>query len=907
MKGKTFRKWIVWLMIFSMIITCSNSNWQITSVKAQESESESAGSKIIVSLAKDEWTTGSDNDSRLEIFNVWAYHNLPSALEGISFKGVDLTFTVSGVDRILQKAGLDSFTADLNFYSSDENIKNIVDDTDNVSTKTAEIDQDGTYTVGYSGDTRISLNYYMAARFTQLDSLGRFFGKISEVKLTFYDAYYTEEASPSASPKATDKPPVEGTPDYEAEQQTVGRDDDFRVGISYVNTAWSEVFYADFSTNKVKKITGIGDYSISYTAATKGNLHMLWLDTNLYSGSRMQIDVTKVRLTSADGNEEKEYTVDNGGLQQPGSIWGYRDTRKTKNYAATVKNPYMPYGTFVTPGNDNYKPEYNIYQDRENECIDLFKGNDVVVTTGSTITLDFMVKANPDVTESPAPSVSPSSEPEESEMPSMSPATTKDPDEFQINSQDVAALKELINEQRSKGAKVDESIYSTEYGWNMDGRLIEINWNEKAVYGDISLAALPYLEEFYCGDGKLTSIDVKSNIYLKELFVGFNTLKSIDVSQNKNLQMLSVAQNQLTSLDTSNNTQLDTLWCQENQLDIVYVNQTISEDSIYKDDNTKIVRKSPEKSPTPTVQPTVKPTRKPTASPQNPSTAKPSDKPQGSDKPQITENPGNEPGTTDVPDTTKDPGSKPEATDVPDTSAKPGDQPDVTNSPDASERPSGQPDATDSPDASERPSGQPDATNVPGSSDKPQTSGKPGNTSTTSPKPQGTAGPANTTRPGTYGTNSPSATTQPAAEGSVLTEKNGIYKVVSAEGKEPSVVYWLADSEDVSQITIPDTVESKGVRYKVTSIAQGAFENNKKLKSIVIGKNIVSIGKNAFKNCKNLKMIVIRSEKLKASKVGANIFKGTNKKLVIKVPKNKWKQYKKFLKKRGNRKVRIIK
>ena len=154
MKGKTFRKWIVWLMIFSMIITCSNSNWQISSVKAQESESESAGSKIIVSLAKDEWTTGSDNDSRLEIFNVWAYHNLPSALEGISFKGVDLTFTVSGVDRILQKAGLDSFTADLNFYSSDENIKNIVDDTDNVSTKTAEIDQDGTYTVGYSGDTR---------------------------------------------------------------------------------------------------------------------------------------------------------------------------------------------------------------------------------------------------------------------------------------------------------------------------------------------------------------------------------------------------------------------------------------------------------------------------------------------------------------------------------------------------------------------------------------------------------------------------------------------------------------------------------------------------------------------------------------------------------------------------------
>ena len=79
------------------------------------------------------------------------------------------------------------------------------------------------------------------------------------------------------------------------------------------------------------------------------------------------------------------------------------------------------------------------------------------------------------------------------------------------------------------------------------------------------------------------------------------------------------------------------------------------------------------------------------------------------------------------------------------------------------------------------------------------------------------------------------------------------------------------------------------------------------MKSIVIGKNIVSIGKNAFKNCKNLKKIVIRSEKLKASKVGANILKGTNKKLVIKVPENKQKQYKKFLKKRGNKKARITK
>lgn len=864
MKGNMFRKCIVWFLIFSMVITCSNSNWQISSVKAQESDSGSTGNKIIVPLTEGEWTTGYGNDSRLEIFNVWINHYLPSALEGISFKGVDLTFTVSGVDSILQEAGLDSFKAELNFYSSDENIKNIVDETDNVATQTADINQDGTYTVGYSGDTRISMNYYMAVRFTQLDSLREFSGDISNVKLTFYDAYYSEETTPTVTPKPTDKPPVEGTPNYEAEQQTVGQDDDFRVGISYVNTDWSEVFYTDFSTNKVKKLTGIGDYSISYTAAETGDLHMLWLDTNLYSGSWLQLDVTRVRLTSEDGSEEKEYTVANNGLQEPGSIWGYRDAWDIKNYAATVKNPYMSYRYFLKSDYDNYKPEYSNYKDRINETIDLFKGKKISIASGSTITVDFMVKANPDVTASPAPSVSPSSEPLVSETPSASLEPTKDPDVFQINPQDVAALKELINEQRSKGAKVDESIYSMEYGWNMDGRLIEINWPEKTLYGDISLSGLPYLEVFYCGDGNLTSVDVTGNSYLKELFVGYNQLTSIDVSQNADLQMLSVAKNQLTSLDTSNNLQLDTLWCQGNQLDIVYVNQTISESNIYKDSTTKIVRKSPGEvptaQPTSSAKPTAEPTIAPTMPPESTATAQP----------------------TNTPEVTKDPGSKPSETNPPEASEKPGDKPDVTSSPDASVRPSGQPDTS-------------------------QPSDKPGNTSTTSPNPQVTLTPASTTRPDGQGTNPVSATAQPEPKGSVLTVGNGIYKVISGDGEEPSVIYWLTDSKTASQIVIPDTVESKGVRYKVTSIAKGAFENNKKLKSIVIGKNIVSIGKNAFKNCKNLKKIVIRSEKLKASKVGANILKGTNKKLVIKVPKNKQKQYKKFLKKRGNKKARITK
>ena len=90
-------------------------------------------------------------------------------------------------------------------------------------------------------------------------------------------------------------------------------------------------------------------------------------------------------------------------------------------------------------------------------------------------------------------------------------------------------------------------------------------------------------------------------------------------------------------------------------------------------------------------------------------------------------------------------------------------------------------------------------------------------------------------------------------------------------------------------VTVPDTIVINGVRHKVTSIANNAFKNNKKLKSVVIGKNITKIGKKAFFGCQNLKKITIKTTKLKAKTVGAKAFtkagsKNYNK-LTVKVPK----------------------
>ena len=67
------------------------------------------------------------------------------------------------------------------------------------------------------------------------------------------------------------------------------------------------------------------------------------------------------------------------------------------------------------------------------------------------------------------------------------------------------------------------------------------------------------------------------------------------------------------------------------------------------------------------------------------------------------------------------------------------------------------------------------------------------------------------------------------------------------------------------------------------------------------------IGATAFSGCKNLTKITLKSTKLIKSSVGKNALKGTNKKLVIKVPKNKVKTYNNYFKKKGNTKVRVTK
>ena len=146
------------------------------------------------------------------------------------------------------------------------------------------------------------------------------------------------------------------------------------------------------------------------------------------------------------------------------------------------------------------------------------------------------------------------------------------------------------------------------------------------------------------------------------------------------------------------------------------------------------------------------------------------------------------------------------------------------------------------------------------------------------------------------------------------------------------------------KLVIPAEVIYCGLRYKVTSIADAAYKNNRKITSVKIGKNVRTIGKNAFfgctkvstltlgssvvtvkdgafsgcqalkkltipakvasigkkafYNCKNLKTLTIKTKKLKAKKVGSKAFAKTGIKKV-KTPGGKKKAYQEMLTAKG--------
>ena len=108
-------------------------------------------------------------------------------------------------------------------------------------------------------------------------------------------------------------------------------------------------------------------------------------------------------------------------------------------------------------------------------------------------------------------------------------------------------------------------------------------------------------------------------------------------------------------------------------------------------------------------------------------------------------------------------------------------------------------------------------------------------------------------------------------------------------------------SKKKAKVVIPSAVKKNGVTVYVTAIGNNAFKNRKKVKTVVIGKNVQRIGKKAFAGCRNLRKITVKSRMVRM--VGKKAFQSISSRAVIKVPKQSLKRYQKLFRNKGQRRT----
>lgn len=235
---------------------------------------------------------------------------------------------------------------------------------------------------------------------------------------------------------------------------------------------------------------------------------------------------------------------------------------------------------------------------------------------------------------------------------------------------------------------------------------------------------------------------------------------------------------------------------------------------------------------------------------------------------------------------TVSPSAVPTPTGSPAASSIPTVSPGVSASPSAIPKPGG------SPSASSAPTAKPDVSAIPSQAPNVDANAKPSDKSAVPGK---NAQPGETEQPH-----------KPAQKGEKLQDESGAgYVVAKADSKNPEVAYQKA-AVTKGTVIVPDTVEVNGTTYKVTSIEKKAFGTGKKIKTIILGKNVKTIKKDAFAGCKTLRKIIVKTKKLTKKTVAKKAFRGVRKNVRIIVPKKKKQAYKKLFYQRGlNKKVGI--
>lgn len=97
-------------------------------------------------------------------------------------------------------------------------------------------------------------------------------------------------------------------------------------------------------------------------------------------------------------------------------------------------------------------------------------------------------------------------------------------------------------------------------------------------------------------------------------------------------------------------------------------------------------------------------------------------------------------------------------------------------------------------------------------------------------------------------------------------------------------------------VTISNTITVDGINYKVAEVGSNAFKNNKKVKKVTIGANVVKIANKAFNKCPSLRNVIIKTTLLTKKTASKKCFSKVHKKMIIKVPKKVKKTYVKIFK-----------
>lgn len=106
--------------------------------------------------------------------------------------------------------------------------------------------------------------------------------------------------------------------------------------------------------------------------------------------------------------------------------------------------------------------------------------------------------------------------------------------------------------------------------------------------------------------------------------------------------------------------------------------------------------------------------------------------------------------------------------------------------------------------------------------------------------------------------------------------------MIKSDAKNGTVAV-TGNSKRKGKMIIPATVVKDGYTFKVTEVAAKAFQNNKKMTTLVLGVNVSKIGAKSFYKNTKLKSITFKNKN--AVKIGSQAFKGIKATAKVNVPK----------------------